>query len=404
MPGINDVLIGDDVTPMDPSPKQDPAPSPDPEPAPDPNPNPNPDPAPDPEPDDTKLAEGTRVEDPDGNLYTVDSDGNLLDKDGNIFKEAKDVKDYLSQFDNSDDVDDNFSIANLQSLVDVEVTDENGKPVEFTDDAEGRQAYINKVIELKQNEASKVAMDTFFSKNPIVKQFNDFITLGGNPQDFGKIQDRTGVEFEADNANQHKQIIRIAFAEQGRKGNVESYINWLEDSGALADTAKQELEAIKANDKARLDKMAADAKAAREQELEDTKNYITGVLNKIESGVIGGYKIPETVTVEKNGQKLNYTRRDFFNYVTRIDKKTGTSQYQNDLNNMSDSDYTDRELLDAWIHFTGGSYKTLVDMAVKTNEVAKLKLVAKKAASKSKGAIQIHKPSGSGSSIHDVVL
>lgn len=346
------------------------------------------------------LAEGTELETPDGN-FKVDANGNLVKEDGTIFKEAKDVKAYIDQFDDSSN-EDNFSIDALRSLVDVEVTDENGKPVEFTDDAEGRQAYMNKVIELKQNEASKIALDTFFTKNPLVKFFTDFIATGGNPRDFGKIPDRTGIQFDENNAEQHKAILKMAFTEKGMT-NVEGYIKYLEDSGALADNAKKELDAMQKADRDYREKKAIEAKQQAEQERAETEAYYNTLLNKINSGVIGGYKIPENVTVERNGQKLNLNRKDFFDYIARIDQN-GKSAYVRDLDSMSDDDFYNRELLDAWMHFTGGSYKTLVDMAVRENEVAKLKLVAKKANSKSKGTVQIHKPAGSGSSIKDIIL
>ena len=59
------------------------------------------------------------------------------------------------------------------------------------------------------------------------------------------------------------------------------------------------------------------------------------------------------------------------------------------MNNLSDEDALNRELLEAWLMFTGGSYKDLVDMAIKENEVKRLKLTSKQNTAKPRIKIDV---------------
>lgn len=347
----------------------------------------------------TELTEGMEIETPDGVLTF--KDGALVNDKGEVFKNADEVKDYVNQFNSTDD-NETFNLATLQSVLGIDVTGEDGKPIEFTDDAEGRTAYVNKVFELKQKEAQDVAMNTFFANNPLVKQFNDFVTAGGDPAQFGQIPDRSGIQFDPENTNQHKAIIRTSWKENNNHGDVEKYIKYLEDSGSLADAAKEELEGIKQRDADYKKQIEQRAEQARREEQESLNQYWNTIHSKIDSGMIAGYKIPESIVKEVNGQKIALTRNDFFNYLNRIDPETRMSQYQKDLNDMSEDDYMNRELLDAYLHFSGGTYQDLIKMAVKEEEVKRLKLTAKTA--KTPGTIKINKPQGNKVEHKDIIL
>lgn len=347
----------------------------------------------------TELTEGMEIETPDGVLTF--KDGTLVNDKGEVFKNANEVKDYINQFNSADETD-VLNLASLQSILGVDVTGEDGKAIEFTDDADGLNAYVTKVFELKQKEAQDVAMNTFFANNPLVKQFNDFITAGGDPAQFGQIPNRSGIQFDPENANQHKSIIRTAWKDNNNRGDVEKYIKYLEDSGSLADTAKEELEGIKQRDADYRKQIEQRAEQARKEEQESLTKYWNTIHSKIDSGMIAGYKIPESIVKEVNGQKIALNRNDFFNYLNRIDPETRMSQYQKDLNDMSEDDYMNRELLDAYLHFSGGTYQDLIKMAVKDEEVKRLKLTAKQA--KTPGTIKVNKPQGNKVEHKDIIL
>lgn len=348
---------------------------------------------------DTVLEEGTEVETPDG-TFTY-KDGGLVDKDGKVFKEAKDIKDYLAQFNSNEP--ESFNLASLQNLCGVDVVGDDGKPVEFTDDEVGRKAYFNKVIELKQAESRQTAIDTFFENNPIVKQFTDYIAAGGDARYFGQTPDRTGIQFDENNEKQHEAIIRAAWQEFGKRGNVDNYVKYLKDSGGLADAAKEDLQALQDKDNAYKRDIAVRAEQARKEEQEDLARYWKAINDKVTSGIISGYKIPEIITKEVDGKKLNYTRKDFFDYISKVDPQTRQTGYQKDLAALSDDEAMNRELLDAWMHFTGGTYKDIIDMAVKNEEVKRLKLTAK-AAKNPSGAVHFTKPTNNKVNSKDIIL
>lgn len=66
---------------------------------------------------------GTEIE-VDGSTYSVAENGDILDKDGKVFKEAKDVKEWVASFEVENTNPDEINIENLQKTFDVELTDE----------------------------------------------------------------------------------------------------------------------------------------------------------------------------------------------------------------------------------------------------------------------------------------
>ena len=64
------------------------------------------------------------------------------------------------------------------------------------------------------------------------------------------------------------------------------------------------------------------------------------------------------------------------------------------MNKLSDKELLERELLDAWLLWTDGSYKDLVDMAIKEDGVRRL--VAKSKENRTQRHIKVNKPAQSG--------
>ena len=323
-----------------------------------------------------ELEQGTEVEF-DGAVYTVDENGNLVDSDGKIFKQAAEVNKWLEENEADDDSDDeSLTLPAIQKQIGIEVTDESGKPIEFTDDAKGVKKYIESVISLKSTELQEGAINKLFADAPLLKEFIDYVQINGSPRGFGDIPDRSGIQLDKDNTMQLEAVIRMAAKEFGNASINENYIKYLKDSGALYDEAKNQLQALVGKDKAYKEQIRQQAEAARQQEQEELNQYWQGVSNAIKNRVIGGYKLPETFVKEINGQRITFTPDDFYRYVAEakeIDEEgTRMTGYQRDLNNLSNEEALNKELLDAWLMFTGGSYKDLVDMAVREEKVRRL--------------------------------
>lgn len=353
-----------------------------------------------------ELTEGTEIEF-DGATYTVDAKGNLVDENGAIFKEAKDVADWMKSMDvdDSNDNDEALTLASIQEAIGITVTDADGNDVEFTDDAAGIKAYVNSVIDLKSNEIQQATINKFYQDNPLVKQFTDYVQLNGTPRGFGEIPDRTGIVLDKDNTAQLEAVIKMAAAEFGNKSLNDNYIKYLKDGGGLYDEAKQQLAALQEKDKQYREAIAKEAAAQRAAEEKAVTDYWTNVNKVIDSRIIAGYKLPESFTKEVNGQKVIFTPNDFYNYLSKAtetdtdgNKVTG---YQRDLNQLTDEEYLNRELLTAWLMYTNGDFKDLIDMAVKEEQVRKLRVKAKE--QRSTKSIKVIKKQGK-SSIDDIIL
>lgn len=343
----------------------------------------------------------------DGITYTVAQNGDLVDDKGNVFKEAKDVADWLKSVNlENNEPDSSITLASIQESLGVTITDENGKPVSFTDDAAGVKAYVDSVIELRSNELQQAAINRLYSDNPLLKQFQDYVQLNGTPRGFGEIPDRSGIKLDKDNEQQLIAVIKMAAQEFGNKSLNDNYIKYLRDSGGLYDEARNQLEALVDKDKAYRKDIETKAAEQRKQEADDLKNYWEKVNNIINGRVINGYKIPDSFTKEVDGKKIVITPNDFFNYLSNanVDGDNGKklTAYQRDLANLTDDEFMAREMLDAWLMFTGGTYKDLIDMAVKEDQVRKLVVRSKE--NRSAKSVKIVKKQNGKTSIDDIIL
>lgn len=344
------------------------------------------------------LEEGTEVEF-ENVVYKIDKDGNLVNDKGEIFKEAKDVKQWLEDNNATDKNEDSeISIDSIREAIGVDVLGTDGKPVEFTNDPAGIKGYIDAVRELQSKEIAQGAINKMFADNPILKDFINYMAVTGTYKGFGDIPDRSGIQLDKDNEAQLESIIKMAAAEFGNKSLNDNYIKYLKSVGGLYDEAKAQLEALVAKDKEVRTNIEQQAEAQRAQQAAELEEYWKGVDAAIKDRRIGGYLLPETITKEVNGQKITFNLADFNDYVSKPtetdangDKMTG---YMRDLNKLTDKELLERELLDAWLMWTRGSYKDLADMAIK-EETAR-RLVAKSKETRTQRRITINKPNNSG--------
>lgn len=343
----------------------------------------------------------------DGVTYTVAQNGDLVDDKGNVFKESKDVSEWLKSMNVETEEDENgLSLSAIQESLGVTITDENGNPVEFTNDSEGIKSYVDSVINLRSDELQQAAINRLYADNPLLKQFQDYVQLTGTPRGFGEIPDRSGIELDKDNEQQLIAVIRMGAYEFGNKSLNDNYIKYLRDSGGLYDEAKNQLSALVEKDKAVRKDIETRAAAQRQQEAADLQEYWTKAHNLINGRVINGYKIPDHFTKEIDGKKIVITPDDFFDYISRpeVQREDGSvvTRYQNDLANLSDDAYLSREMLDAWLMFTGGTYKDLIDMAVKEDNVRKLVIKSKQ--NRSTKSVKVVKKQTGKTSIDDIIL
>lgn len=336
----------------------------------------------------TKLEEGTTLEIGDAK-YTVDKDGNVVDSNGNIFKEASQVSEWMKEFENVEETTSDISIDSIKAAIGIEITDDNDKPIVFDNTVEGIKSYVDSVIETSKQEHYDTAINTLYQKYPIVKDvINYYVANGNSLEGFGQVPDRSGIEIDENNEAQQEQIIRTAWSERNQRGDVNSYINYLKSSGTLLATAKEELDGLKEADAQYKRDIEAKAAAEEKERIETLERYWNGVHDIIKSRKIAGYQIPESIVITRDGQKLSVTPEDFFNYIYRVDKE-GKSAYERDLEAETPDVRRDDEILRAYLKYVGGNYSNLVDMAINEKNVATLKLRAKQ---HNASAIRVTKP------------
>jgi len=351
---------------------------------------------------DNDLEAGTELE-IDGQVYTVAENGDIVDKDGKVFKEAKDVKDFLKENEPVDD-DEELNLNSIKEAIGIDVKDEQGNDIEFPDTPQGVKDYVDAVVATRTNEVAQGAVNKLFMDNPMLKQFIDYVKVTGTPRGFGDIPDRSGIVLDKDNENQLAAIIRMAAEEFGNASMDEAYIDFLKTSGRLYDTAKAQLDALVNHDKQIREEIEQRAEQARQEELAELNEYWNGVHDAINKGQIGKYKLPETFVLDRNGQKVTLTREDFYDYVSRSTEKdedgNAITGYQKDLSKLTNEAHLNRELLDAYLLFTGNSYESLVNMAIKDEQVKRLVIKSKQ--NKARSQVKITKPKASG--VNDVLL
>lgn len=321
-----------------------------------------------------KLAAGTKLE-VDDKTYTIDDNGNAVDAEGNIFKKAEEVDAWVKSFTVENPADDN-TLANIQKALDVEITDENGKPIEYEDTPAGIQQYVNDVVETAREEIATNTMKQFYQQFPFAKDIVDYYIANGNSLDgYGVMPDRSGIEIDDNNVAQQEAIIRTAWKENGQKGDVERYIKYLKDSNTLTETAKAELAGLQEKDENARKELAAKAAAKHQQDMENEAKYWQSVKEIIDSKTIGEYQLADTIVRNVNGQKQSATLNDFYNYIARADKD-GLTDYSKDLLKRKPEVALANDILQAYLVFTGGDYTSLVKKAVNDNQVRTLRLTS----------------------------
>lgn len=350
------------------------------------------------------LEKGTIIE-LDGVEYSINENGDLTDSEGNVIKTKEEVKKLIDNNETQETDDNDITISNLQKEL-GEIFDEKGNPIKYEDSIKGVKEYLSAYKDVQLKEAKEGVINKFYNDNPLVKQFIDYVTLTGSPRGFGDIPDRRAITIDAENKDQQKSIIRMAASEFGNAMLNENYIKYLESTGDLYNEAKVQLKALQNKDIELRRQIAEQAEKARQDEEIERNKYFAKVNEVINNRKLGDYVLPENIVKTINGRKVTLGLNDFYRYVATATEKDEEGNvftaYQRDLNNQSDDDLLNKELIDAWLMFTGGSYKDLINMIAKEEQVKKLIIKSKE--NRNKHQITVKKPSKSKNIIDDIIF
>lgn len=327
----------------------------------------------------------------DGATYTVNENGDLVNEKGEIFKAKSEVEAFLKEYttEEADEIPE-INVQDIQKLVGVDVVDDKGKAISFDNTPEGVAEYVNSVLELKKAEFAQAGINKLIEDYPVLNDFlNYYIANGNSYEGFGEMKDRSGIQIDDTNESQQIAIVREAWKEFGKRGNVEQYIKYLKDTGTLLDAAKDDLVALQQADAELREENSKAALQAQQEYEAQVVAYWKDVKSCIDKREIAGYKIPDVIILDRGGKQVSATPDDFFNYIYQVDDN-GMSQYQKELSKEAPAERMNDELLKAYLKYTGKSYNSLLEMAVANKEVKKLRLTANKNKS-AKATIKITK-------------
>ena len=249
--------------------------------------------------EESTLSAGDSIE-LDGVTYTVNQNGDLVNEKGEVFKTKAEVADFLKEYTTEEaDTVPEINVADIQKLVGVDVVDENGKAVTFDSTPEGVAQYVNSVLELKKAEFAQAGINKLIEDYPVVNDFlNYYIANGNSYEGFGEMKDRSGIQIDDTNEAQQIAIVREAWKEFGKRGNVDKYINYLKDSGQLLDAAKDDLAALQQADADLREENAKAALQAQQEYEAQVVAYWKEVKSCVDKREIAGYKIPDVFILD----------------------------------------------------------------------------------------------------------
>jgi hypothetical protein len=233
---------------------------------------------------------------------------------------------------------------------------------DFEDSEEGFAALIDKTVNEKVNEYKD-------SLPEVAKNFVDYVKAGGDPQHFvdayAKI-DYTRIDPDALSTNEaaQREIVYNQLAKEGYNADeiaeeIEDFI----DGGILEKKAKRALSKMvqyqEKEQKEVLERQKAEAAAYQEQQEKFMADLKEDILKRDD---IAGF--------EFSGKKQ---KDNFYDYITKIDRKTGKTQLQ--LDNESDPE---AQLKMAWFYFNKFNFSK-VEKKAKTKAVSDLKSKLQKA-------------------------
>lgn len=184
--------------------------------------------------------------------------------------------------------------------------------------------------------------------NPLSKQFLDYLEADGDPGRFmqlvsGPNYSQISDDALAGNEAVQKQVLRAYYTEQGENPeDIEETIQAFEDAGHLekrSTLALGKLQTLQDN------KMQAEMKqqaAAKQAQTEKVNEYIKTLETDIQGrDEIAGFQLTKKA------------KSDFFDYITKVDPKTGTTKL------LSDSQDQEKQLMMSFFYYNNFKFDKL---------------------------------------------
>lgn len=292
----------------------------------------------------------TETETPTKIVLTTD-DGDVeydLDADGNVVKDGEIVytKAQLDEFAAAETQDETIDVSAISAISGLTPVNADGTPKQYEMTVEGLAQRDADIAELAKRQAESEAINNFFRTNPDIYQAALYKQTYGSLEGFANHVDWTTMTLEDKSDDQLEAVIRSAEKRKGTSdAQIERIIRFSKADKVLAETAKESLDYLAANQKREIEEATArqEAQWKAEQDELDKAYGITyddhgkaKVLNVPDSlydkivnkGTIGGLAIP-TAGIKRtvNGKEQILTRKDLVKYLTAPVVEIGDSLY-----------------------------------------------------------------------------
>lgn len=327
--------------------------------------------------------------------YTLDKDGNALNKEGVVIY----TKEQLDAFNPEDGNGGNGAGGNGDDelpLVDevintlgYQILDESGKPKTYEDNIPGLVAYIKDVVPKLVTEGA----NQFLAQNAKVKKYYEHLATGGTDEQFFNVIKQTwkNVQFDDKNVVQHKDIIKHYLMKSGMDAedaalNAESIGNT--EKGATV--AKKYFDLLVTKETEEADAITQRYNDAVKKQEEDRRNYLKAVDEIVlKKGQLHNFIIPEA------------DRTKFIEYLFKANKD-GKTQDQIDQEN----DPLEVELQLAYLRYKNFDIASLVKRSIKSEQTTGLRkrLSDNSGGNRMKSGANTRQSGGGGSANVDVSL
>lgn len=283
--------------------------------------------------------------------YELDAEGNAV-KDGQIVY----TKAQLDEFATAEQQEETIDASAISAISGLTPVNADGTPKQYEMTVEGLAQRDADIAEIAKHQAESEAITNFFRANPDIHQAAIYKQTYGSLDGFANHVDWTTMSIDDKSDDQLEAIIRSAEKRKGTSDNqIERIIRFSKADKVLAETAKESLDYLAANQKREIEEAQAhqEAQWKAEQDELDRAYGITyddhgkaKVLNVPDSlydkivnkGTIGGLSIP-TAGIKRtvNGKEQLLTRKDLVKYLTAPVVEIGDSlftQAQKDVFDM----------------------------------------------------------------------
>lgn len=308
----------------------------------------------------------------DGVEYPIAEDGSVVAEDGTVLltKEAlldnvMANDDYLNDLDNTGSI---YSMA--ESITGLKLMDEDGNPVEFEETPQGLAQRDLHIAKQEGNRLAGELINNFFEANPLLEKAFYYLKAKGSLDGFGAKTNHEGIEITEDNELLQENIVIEAEMMRGlTREQATKRATLYKKNDMLYEESKLGLEFMINTEKAAEEADKEAYKAQQEALVKQQNEYWQAVANKVSTGKVLDYNIPENIRVAlPNGTVKYYTRQDFYNYIS-IPVKNGLTQAQVD----AQAESLDTKIFNDYLRFVGHNMGYIVEQRVKQERVKDLK-------------------------------